>query len=265
MNTILLLLVFCFAFFALKQKSEKTRNILLVVLTLLCFCMFSVEGVSTTSLSGVWYPGSDFALTKKFSKIWAEPANAADPASPSSSVQYDKDAAIASWFNGALCIESDLCPGNAQYEPVPDTPVTDPPTPLWRSQDLVDPLKGGRCLPGKQWGKGCESCPELYYKGQGQSSCTKCPIGYTPNLTKTGCIKTPEDCSSTTLECPGYKIKRQGQKCADATCVKSDMGSGGNCCIDPCRDSDCRIGHWLWRGGDKCGTYKACPVRSPPT
>jgi hypothetical protein len=44
MNTIGLLLVFCFAFFALKQKSEKTRNILLVVASLIGFCMFSVEG-----------------------------------------------------------------------------------------------------------------------------------------------------------------------------------------------------------------------------
>ena len=44
MNTILILLVLV-GFFALKQKSEQTRNILLVVLTLLCFCMFSVEGI----------------------------------------------------------------------------------------------------------------------------------------------------------------------------------------------------------------------------
>jgi hypothetical protein len=47
MNTIGLLLVLGVGFFALitlKQKSEKTRNILLVVASLIGFCMFSVEG-----------------------------------------------------------------------------------------------------------------------------------------------------------------------------------------------------------------------------
>ena len=44
MNTIGLLLVLGLAFFAMKQKSEKTRNMLLVVSALLGFCMFSAEG-----------------------------------------------------------------------------------------------------------------------------------------------------------------------------------------------------------------------------
>jgi hypothetical protein len=44
MNTIGLLLVLGLALFALKQKSEKTRNMLLIASTLLGFCMFSAEG-----------------------------------------------------------------------------------------------------------------------------------------------------------------------------------------------------------------------------
>ena len=44
MNTIGLLLVLGLAFFALKQKSEKTRNMLLIASALLGFCMFSAEG-----------------------------------------------------------------------------------------------------------------------------------------------------------------------------------------------------------------------------
>jgi len=46
MNTIGLLLVLGLALFAMKQKSEKTRNMLLVVSALLGFCMFSAEGFS---------------------------------------------------------------------------------------------------------------------------------------------------------------------------------------------------------------------------
>jgi hypothetical protein len=44
MNTIGLLLVLGLAFYALKHKSQKTRNMLLVVSALLGFCIFSVEG-----------------------------------------------------------------------------------------------------------------------------------------------------------------------------------------------------------------------------
>jgi len=44
MNTIGLLLVLGLAFYALKQKSEKTRNMLLIASALLGFCMFSAEG-----------------------------------------------------------------------------------------------------------------------------------------------------------------------------------------------------------------------------
>lgn len=49
MNTIGLLLVLGLAFFAMKQKSEKTRNMLLVVSALLGFCMFSAEGFTVTA------------------------------------------------------------------------------------------------------------------------------------------------------------------------------------------------------------------------
>ena len=56
MNTIGLLLVLGLAFYALKQKSEKTRNMLLVVSALLGFCMFSAEGFTgityTSALDG---------------------------------------------------------------------------------------------------------------------------------------------------------------------------------------------------------------------
>jgi hypothetical protein len=47
MNTIGLLLVLGLAFYALKQKSEKTRNMLLVVSALIGFCMFSAEGFAS--------------------------------------------------------------------------------------------------------------------------------------------------------------------------------------------------------------------------
>ena len=51
MNTIGLLLVLGLAFFAMKQKSEKTRNMLLVVSALLGFCMFSAEGFTVASVN----------------------------------------------------------------------------------------------------------------------------------------------------------------------------------------------------------------------
>jgi hypothetical protein len=49
MNTIGLLLVLGLAFYALKQKSQKTRNMLLVVSALIGFCMFSAEGFTVTA------------------------------------------------------------------------------------------------------------------------------------------------------------------------------------------------------------------------
>ena len=52
MNTIGLLLVLGLAFFAMKQKSEKTRNMLLVVSALLGFCMFSAEGFTDITFNG---------------------------------------------------------------------------------------------------------------------------------------------------------------------------------------------------------------------
>jgi hypothetical protein len=60
MNTIGLLLVLGLAFFAMKQKSEKTRNMLLVVSALLGFCMFSAEGFKVAGDTGA---ASDAACT----------------------------------------------------------------------------------------------------------------------------------------------------------------------------------------------------------
>ena len=51
MNTIGLLLVLGLAFFALKQKSEKTRNMLLIGASLIGFCMFSAEGFKISRVS----------------------------------------------------------------------------------------------------------------------------------------------------------------------------------------------------------------------
>lgn len=45
MNVVKILLVLGLGYVALTQKSEKTRNMLLVVTGLLAFCMFSVEGL----------------------------------------------------------------------------------------------------------------------------------------------------------------------------------------------------------------------------
>ena len=53
MNTIGLLLVLGLAFYALKQKSEKTRNMLLIGASLIGFCMFSAEGFQVQGATGV--------------------------------------------------------------------------------------------------------------------------------------------------------------------------------------------------------------------
>jgi hypothetical protein len=44
MNVVKILLILGLGYFALTQKSEKTKNMLLVVTGLLAFCMFSLEG-----------------------------------------------------------------------------------------------------------------------------------------------------------------------------------------------------------------------------
>lgn len=54
MNIVKILLVIGLGYVAMTQKSEKTRNMLLVVTGLLAFCMFSMEGFTITS-------GTDFS------------------------------------------------------------------------------------------------------------------------------------------------------------------------------------------------------------
>jgi len=62
MNTIGLLLVLGLAFYALKQGSQKTRNMLLVASALLGFCMFSAEGFTSVILDGASATAQNSAL-----------------------------------------------------------------------------------------------------------------------------------------------------------------------------------------------------------
>ena len=79
MNIVKILLIIGLGYVALTQKSEKTRNMLLVVTGLLAFCMFSVEGFdsitfgSGTIESGgtVTADGALGAITEKNAKqVW---------------------------------------------------------------------------------------------------------------------------------------------------------------------------------------------------
>jgi hypothetical protein len=75
MNTIGLLLVLGLTFFALKQKSEKTRNMLLVASALLGFCMFSAEGFTgITYTAAVPTPVTSGSTTVE-GKITSTPGN----------------------------------------------------------------------------------------------------------------------------------------------------------------------------------------------
>lgn len=49
MSVIKIILILGLIYFAMTQKTEKTRNMLLVVTGLLAFCMFSVEGLMVVS------------------------------------------------------------------------------------------------------------------------------------------------------------------------------------------------------------------------
>ena len=52
MNVVKILLVLGLGYVATTQKSEKTRNMLLIVTGLLAFCMFSVEGFDSITFDG---------------------------------------------------------------------------------------------------------------------------------------------------------------------------------------------------------------------
>jgi hypothetical protein len=57
MNVVKILLILGLGYFALTQKSEKTKNMLLVVTGLLAFCMFSLEGFTIAegdNISGIF-------------------------------------------------------------------------------------------------------------------------------------------------------------------------------------------------------------------
>jgi hypothetical protein len=77
MNTIGLLLVLGLAFFALKQKSEKTRNMLLIASALLGFCMFSAEGFMVQGATGTAGPATCTGTATDSSVVCADSFTAA--------------------------------------------------------------------------------------------------------------------------------------------------------------------------------------------
>jgi len=84
MNTVGLLLVLGLAFFAMKQKVEKTRNMLLVVSALLGFCMFSAEGfTSITFDTGGPAGNTGVTVTTTDQAVYTFPSTFS-PASPES-------------------------------------------------------------------------------------------------------------------------------------------------------------------------------------
>ena len=100
MNVVKILLILGLGYFALTQKSEKTKNMLLVVTGLLAFCMFSLEGFTITS-----------------DRV---PATCTEKASES--VQADADACVAESENGeqacnAVMTEADDAVAACNYTP----------------------------------------------------------------------------------------------------------------------------------------------------
>ena len=96
MNIVKILLVIGLGYVAMTQKSEKTRNMLLVVTGLLAFCMFSMEGFTVTFNDLTGFSGSDQTVSERTITVGSDAATQIVYTLPSSGTTYNSESPIPS-------------------------------------------------------------------------------------------------------------------------------------------------------------------------
>ena len=227
MNVVKILLVLGLGYVALNQKSEKTRNMLLVVTGLLAFCMFSVEGFGSITFndsSTVEEAAAAAALRTAALGPVAALAAAGVAAATTDTSDASSGGTITSTNNGDYVFSADF---NLE---------TGLPIPTYTCDSSK--VKGGMVNSG------------------GPLSAATVEDAYP-------CVPPTETCASgkTSLPraCPEFYTDKAGASCAAAKCVNADFNTiTQQCCNPPCPDDKC---HWWllpFGHGDKCGVFSRC-------
>ena len=265
MNIVKILLVLGLGYVAMTQKSEKTRNMLLVVTGLLAFCMFSVEGFiieSSTVLSDI------FSSSSPLGSLSADPDNTIEVTGSENRYTFRGPLAGTVTIDGTVPISPDnvTCKigvvtsmdavGTVGYKDgVTWTDYTDDPGAPVQIDDLLT------CY---------NPCPTA------EPPTNQCGAGYqykaTTGVTYTGavgdsdyvskcCEAAPnETCAAgktrlrDTATCPSTHTDKAGASCGSATCSTDDFTASGACCELPCSDENCSV----FNSGEntKCGEYE---------
>ena len=279
MNTIGLLLVFCFAFFALKQKSEKTRNILLVVASLIGFCMFSVEGfdipfvcsgtcpakdanggaATDASNAAIMLNDGEFNWTSWWGRWLDRGGISGSPGILNNVTGYDLATGKLASGETTLSITSNLTgqmfsiSGDVDTVPTCDHPPCAP-------SGITCLKNGGPGVVGLKQGFSADNYPPTNTHPNGLlnlvpydiSDIFTCdPVDPVNQTCKAGTTAVPAN------KCPEYyKPKIDSSLCASNECTISDytVTSGDSpCCEKVCSDDDCSI--WNSGGNQKCGEF----------
>ena len=256
MNVVKILLVVGLGYVALTQKSEKTRNMLLVVTGLLAFCMFSLEGfndITFTSGAGsaptitsptaraeaggtITSAGAIYTFPAAFNVSTQRPtwtcATGKTPGSEVTVTRRGTPTLTATNINSVFpCVQKQLC-----------SAATTPP---------------GTCSAGTKKTGSADYC----------AGATCAATDFATDTSACCQTSTSQLCSagkdSETKQCPSgwpdyYKIKA-GIRCAATDCVAADFDTTtGICCEPVCSDAKCNLS-WPWKGvGADCGIFSKC-------
>ena len=163
MNTIGLLLVLGLALFAMKQKSEKTRNMLLVVSALLGFCMFSAEGFTDITFDAGGSLTAGGTVTTADQAVYTFPPSFV-PASPET---------LTEWACPAGKVKAPLSGAElAVAAPAADPLTLDNINSVYPCNDATP--AGQACSEAKSGGK---ACPDYYQDKIADCSADPCVAG----------------------------------------------------------------------------------------
>jgi len=237
MNVIRILLILGLVYVAMTQKSDKTRNMILIVTGLLAFCMFAKEGFDAiTFTSGAGHDvttgtatataargGTITSSVSQIPYVFAEDYNLADgtPSPTYACPDGHKGTAVitptghlsaATVGEAYPCVNTTACPAVAS-KPSPD-----------------------QCGSGKTY-KSTITAADTYTGTTGSTT-------YKTNCCTTESVAGQLCSAATTMKCGDYEKKKTGPAdCAGAACVQNTdftpTSGTGACCELNCEASDC--------------------------
>jgi hypothetical protein len=278
MNTIILLLVLGVSFFALidlialKQKSEKTRNILLVVASLIGFYMFSVEGFDipfvcsgtcdATDTSNVvigTLSNGEFNWGSWWVRWLEGDVAPGSPGTLNNVTGYDPGTGKLASGETTLSITSNLTGQMFSISGDVDTAPTCGHPPCAPS-GITCLKNGGPGVVGLKQGFSADNYPVANDHPNGLLNLV--PHDISDIFTCDHVVPVNQTCTAGTTAVPAnkcpeyYKPKIDSTLCASNECTISDytVTSGDSpCCEKVCSDDDCSI--WNSGGNQKCGEF----------